>query len=388
MFVRTVVAFAVLTAAEPRRLSMLNRREFFSLTGGASLPLLSACTAEVPDDYAQAAAQLRAALAEDPGWPELIRFATLAANSHNTQPWRFRPRPSGVSILPDFSRRTPVADPDDHHLYVSLGCAAENLLVAALARGLRGATSFDPVVGDHLDVEFETVNPTAEDLYGAVPMRQSTRSVYDGRSVPGADIQRLEEAAAVDGVAMVVITDKARLNQVADFVIAGNSAQLESSDFVRELGEWIRFHPSEAIRTGDGLFTSCSGNPTMPDWLGRRLFPWILSKDRENDKYAKQVRSSAGVAVFVGDREDKWHWVQVGRSFERFALTATALGIRHAHLNQAVEIPTVRSEFAASFGMTGRRPDLVVRFGYAKPMPMSMRRPVAQVLVHDSYKGG
>jgi hypothetical protein len=27
-------------------------------------------------------------------------------------------------ILPDLSRRCPAVDPDDHHLFVSLGCAA------------------------------------------------------------------------------------------------------------------------------------------------------------------------------------------------------------------------------------------------------------------------
>ncbi|MGH1559991.1 hypothetical protein ACRAWD_24530 [Caulobacter segnis] len=33
--------------------------------------------------------------------------------------------PRAIEILPDLSRRTPVVDPDDHHLFVSLGCALE-----------------------------------------------------------------------------------------------------------------------------------------------------------------------------------------------------------------------------------------------------------------------
>lgn len=367
---------------------MPSRRDFLSLSAGASLPWLSACASNAADDYAEAVAQLRVALAEDPGWPELIRFATLAANSHNTQPWRFRPRQSGVSILPDFTRRTPVADPDDHHLFVSLGCAVENLLVAALAHGRRAAVSVDTAAGDRIEVEFDEAKPMAGELYEAIPLRQSTRSDYDGHSVASADLRRLEAAAAMEGVAMVVITEKAKLDQLAGYVIAGNSAQLDNTEFVRELGEWMRFHPSEARRTGDGLFTRCSGNPTMPEWLGKRLFPWILSKNTENEKYAKQVRSSAGVAVFVSDREDREHWVRVGRSFQRFALQSTALGIRHAHLNQALEVAAVRSDFAGWLGTGGRRPDLVVRFGYAKPMPMSMRRPVRQVFEGAWQTGG
>ena len=73
--------------------------------------------------------------------------------------------------------------------------------------------------------------------------------------------------------------------------------------------------------------------------------------------------------------------MQVGRSFERFALQATVLGIRHAHLNMPIEVPEVRPAFADWAGIPGRRPDLVVRFGKALPMPMSTRRPLDAVVV-------
>jgi hypothetical protein len=59
---------------------------------------------------------------------ELVRYATLAPSSHNTQCWRFKLEKNLISILPDFARRCPAVDPDDHHLFVSLGCATENLV--------------------------------------------------------------------------------------------------------------------------------------------------------------------------------------------------------------------------------------------------------------------
>ncbi len=72
---------------------------------------------------------------------ELVRYATLAPNGHNTQPWKFRLRAGGIDILPDLARRTPVVDPDDHHLWASLGCAAKNLVQAATAFGLHAAAT-------------------------------------------------------------------------------------------------------------------------------------------------------------------------------------------------------------------------------------------------------
>src|SRR5436190_12825219 len=59
---------------------------------------------------------------------ELIRYATLAANSHNTQPWQFRLSDSSILVRPDLRRRLRVVDPDDHHVFASLGCAIENIV--------------------------------------------------------------------------------------------------------------------------------------------------------------------------------------------------------------------------------------------------------------------
>ncbi len=135
------------------------------------------------------------------------------------------------------------------------------------------------------------------------------------------------------------------------------------------------------MRTGDGLFTGASGNTVAPAWLGSLLFGLFFTEKKENDKYARHVRSSAGIAVFVADTADKAHWVDVGRCYQRFALQATALGIRTAMLNQPVEVPAVRPQFATSLGLGALRPDLVVRFGRGPVLSKSLRRPVQAVLL-------
>lgn len=111
------------------------------------------------------------------------------------------------------------------------------------------------------------------------------------------------------------------------------------------------------------------------------LFDFVFKPKAENDKIARQLRSSAGVAVFTAKHADKANWIEVGRAYERFALQAAALGIRNAMLNQPVEVAALRSAFADAVGVAGRRPDLVVRFGRGPKLPPSLRRPVAAVLV-------
>ncbi len=105
-------------------------------------------------DYAAAMGPARAELGRSPDLKDIVRYATLAANGHNTQPWRFRLFDRAIHILPDFTRRTPAVDPDDHHLYASLGCAAENLALAAGARGRPGELRFDPANGGTIMFDF------------------------------------------------------------------------------------------------------------------------------------------------------------------------------------------------------------------------------------------
>jgi nitroreductase len=314
-----------------------------------------------------------------PRYLALVRFATMAASSHNTQPWRFRLHPGRIDVLPDLSRRLPVVDPDDHHLFASLGCAVENLLQAAAADGLRGDYRFDEA-GPVARVALTPAAPVTSALFDAIPHRQCSRSDYDGSVISPEALRQLEDAAQGDGVSVLLLTDPAQKERVIEFVAEGNRAQLGDPAWVDELKAWIRFSKAEARRSGDGLHGPAMGNPSVPRWLGSLFMRLTLSAARQNEKDARQIRGSSAIAVFHSGTDDPRHWVEAGRSYQRFALLATALGLRTAFINQPVEVPALRPRFSAMLGIGGRRPDLVVRIGRGPAMPASMRRPVEQVL--------
>lgn len=317
----------------------------------------------------------------------LVHYATRAANSHNTQPWIFSVIDGGIKIAPDFNRSTPVADADNHHLFASLGCATENLVLAAAQAGLHASPRF--VLGGGgpddgwIEIGLDPGEPASDsqtDLFRAILERQCTRSIYDGRPVGATDLQALESASRVDGCRVILISEKIRIEQALELILAANTLQVEDPEFTAELLSWLRFNPSAAIRRKDGLYSGCAGNPDLPSWLGKLLFGLMFTTQSENTRYAEQVRSSAGLAIFVSDQDNKEHWVQAGRSFQRFALKATALGIRHAFVNQPLEVASVRPQVAAWLGVGDQRPDLIVRFGYAPAMPRSLRRMTSDVI--------
>ena len=312
---------------------------------------------------------------------ELVRHATLAASSHNTQCWKFGMEAQMISILPDWSRQCPAVDPDNHHLFVSLGCATENLIQAAQAFGKHGDVRFDSTRDGFVKVTLNFSKAVVSPLFNAIPKRQCTRSEYDGRALSNDDLKSLESAGRGNGVNVLMITEKEKVEKVLEYVVQGNTAQMDDRAFVEELKSWLRFSYDEVVSKGDGLFSGSSGNPVVPRWLGMKLLNLFFAAKSENDKYAKHIRSSAGIAVFVSDHSNKEHWVETGRCYERFALQATALGIKNAFLNQPVEVSALRPQFASYLGIGDRRPDLIVRFGYGSETPRSLRRPLDRVIV-------
>ncbi|MBB5754266.1 Acg family FMN-binding oxidoreductase [Prosthecomicrobium pneumaticum] len=330
-------------------------------------------------DYARYGAALRRPLGIDPSLRDLIAHATLAPSGHNTQPWRFAIREHAIDILPDPTRATPVVDPDDHHLFVSLGCIAETLGIAAAATGRPGEIA---VASDGtIRFAFTTGAARPDPLFAAIPLRQSTRAPFDGRAVSAADLAQIEAAAAIPGVSLALITERPQIDRIRDLVIEGNGMQMADPAFLAELKRWLRFGPKQAMATGDGLLSAASGNPVLPDALGGIAFDLFVTAASESARYLRQIDTSAGLAVFVGARADRAHWVAVGRACQRFALAATGLGLRTSFVNQPVEVAALRRRLAALVGAPDARPDLVMRFGTGPILPFSPRRPVGSVLV-------
>ena len=96
----------------------------------------------------------------------LLRFAVLAPSSHNSQPWRFRIEGGSISIFAEASRRLKDSDKNDRQLFISLGCAVTNILIAADYYGMTGTVrplpdGNDPYCAARID--FTTPQPKANE---------------------------------------------------------------------------------------------------------------------------------------------------------------------------------------------------------------------------------
>ena len=338
-------------------------------------------------NYDQQASQARRPFAQDAApaarpaqMRELIRYATLAASGHNTQPWHFAINDNAIAIHPDYTRHLPAVDPSDRELWISLGCALENLLVAARADGYAAEVIY-PDAADFIQVRLTPDSAQASPLFDAIPLRQNIRSEYDGQPVKTADLDQVQALSLEPGVGLHFVTTPTELETVLEYVNQGNLRQYADKAFVAELIDWIRFNQKEALASLDGLNSVSSGSPAVPCWLGQ-MFVAGTKPQQQADADAKKLRSSPGAVVVTSTTEDKTAWVRTGQVYERLALTLTSLNIKSAFLNQPIEVAAVRGQFQSALGLGTALPQLLVRFGYAEAMTRSLRRPVEQVLMN------
>jgi hypothetical protein len=175
---------------------------------------------------------------------QILQKAIKAPSGHNTQPWKFNVTENSITIFPDYERALQVVDADNHALFISLGCALENLVIAAAHYG------YDSIIEMHLESEGAenikvNLHPTVISLDGAlynyIDTRQATRNKYNGNSIPLGNIEKLRMAAAQEDVDCRIVTAKNEINTFIELVKEGNIRQFSNPSFLKELMHWIRY---------------------------------------------------------------------------------------------------------------------------------------------------
>lgn len=363
-----------------------NRRDALKLAGIAGVTALGgyALYEYAPWlNYEEVATQPRQAFHSSELLPapllELVRFASLAPSGHNTQPWKFAVKDTAIEIHPDFSRRLPAVDPHDRELWISLGCALENLLIAARAAGYRPEVTY-PDAAVSIGVALNAATPMRTPLLSVIPERQNTRSIYNAQPLERTALTKLQAVALEPGVTLHFQLEAAELERVLEYVSLGNQSQFADKAFVTELLRWLRFTKKEALASRDGLYSGASGNPQVPRWIGQIVVSGTKPQ-QQADGDAKKLRSSSGAVIIASATDTRSAWVQVGQVYQRLALEMTALGVKSSFLNQPIEVSDLRRQFQSAMNLGAALPQLLMRYGYADPMPFSLRRPVKDMLV-------
>jgi hypothetical protein len=364
-----------------------NRRDFLKLSLAAGVAAVGGTTLYEFSpwlDYEQQVEQTWKPLEKDSTMSsqmrEFVRYATLAANGHNTQPWKFAIKENAIEIHPDYARRLSIVDPNDRELWISLGCALENLVIAARTFGYESEVTYPDNNSEFIGVRLAKSMPVANTLFDSIPLRQNLRSEYDGQPIKNDDLDQIMNLPLEPGVELRVVTSPSEMETTLEYVNQGNLSQYADNAFVDELIAWLRFNKKDALAVMDGLYSVCSGNPEVPRWLGQ-MFVAGTKPQQQADIDAKKLRSSAGAVLVASEADDKSSWVHTGQVYERLALKMTSLNLQSAFLNQPIEVTNLRGQFQSAMNLGSSLPQLLLRYGHAPALPRSLRRSVDEVLI-------
>ncbi len=152
-----------------------------------------------------------------------VRAAILAANPHNSQPWLFRVSPARIDVFADPARNLGAIDPDRREMYIGVGCALENLVLAARATGYAPAVTLLPDADDPAHAARVDLVPAAADvsaLYRAIPDRHTNRGPYDPSRGLEADVVAGLSAAVGEDARLVLYRSAADRARAAELICA------------------------------------------------------------------------------------------------------------------------------------------------------------------------
>lgn len=312
---------------------------------------------------------------------DLIRYAVKAPSGHNTQPWKFDVSEDQISILPDFSVSLPVVDPHDRELYISQGCALENLLIAARHFGYQAQINEYGEKGVTVSLS-QGESMSDDDLFAQIERRQCNRGMYDGSLLPDTALDTLHSMPKEKNVGLRLYGVQTEMGQaLTSYIRRGNEIQMNDHLFKDELMSWIRVNSGQVQSAGDGLSYKALGNPPLPSVLARPVVQLCLSASAQNKSDMKKVGSSSHYVLFTTRNNTPTEWIALGQTLQRFLLLSTQQGIASAFMNQPCEVFSLAEELRSTLPIDNEYPTLILRLGYAKPMPFSPRKKIDSFLV-------
>ena len=306
----------------------------------------------------------------------LLRYAILAPSTKNSQPWAFSIQGNRIHVIADLNRGQGLADPDRRELYISLGCALENLLVAAEHFGLGHAVAYFPErrQGDlAATVTFEPGGVPSQARAGAtvraIRTRHNDNSVFQPVPVPEHLQDRLM-ACWMEHDLRVLLTDDPHFHRWIDaLTIQADRAEFADPSYRRELASWI----------GRGVF----GEPRML----ARLEQLAVTRLDLGESVARQdhaiVESAPLLGIICGSGDGHLAHLRTGQLFERIWLTATDLGLTIHPMSQTMRHAELRAAVAELLPHPHWRPQHLFRVGFSsrRGAHHTPRRPLADVLV-------
>jgi len=286
----------------------------------------------------------------DVGPPEgllhLVHAAILAANPHNSQPWMFKITDQTIDVYADTRRNIGAMDPQLREMYIGIGCALENLLIAAAHEGYatRLTSLPDRANPAHaVRVRLTRANPATSDLYAAIPGRHTNRGAYDiSRKLPAEMLQQLAaRGAELPEVKVLWFVTQEERKRVGDLIVAATEAIISDRQQSADSAKWFRMNWQQLQTQRDGITLDAQSLPPFIN-AAAKILP-AFDQQSADDAWLRATRgrhvatAAAFGFILVPDERNNIMRMLGGRLWQRLHLAATSQGLAAQPLNQICE---------------------------------------------------
>ncbi len=302
----------------------------------------------------------------------LVGYAVLAPSSHNTQPWRFAIDGPVVELSAEPKRWLRIADRDQRELHISLGCALENLLIAAEHFGLAHAIEYFPDPQRPEVAAKVTLSPAGEsspvhrppELFSAILERHTNRLLFEPEPVPAEALDRLRAVGSDEGIRLFLTSEPEVKDWIERLIVDADERRFADPEWRAELAEWV----------GRGAF----GDP----WPVAKLSQLVVrSFDLGRSTGAKDAHtfsSSPVFGLFASLEDTRESQVRVGQAFERIYLVAHSLGLALQPLSALLELPEPKTVLKGILGLGSGVPQQPFRLGFGPRLRRHVPRRTAE----------
>lgn len=274
----------------------------------------------------------------------IVAAGILASNPHNSQPWIFRITDSTIDLFADPARQIGVIDPFLREMYIGLGCAVENMLLAAEAEGFSPTLGLMPDPADETHaahIELVHSLPFSSKLYSAIPIRHTDRGAYDtARSIAPETFEEIEALITEADLRLFWYRDETARAQFSKVAIESAKALVADEQQSTDSHAWWRQDWDQLQERADGITLDAQAlGPITPI---AKILP-DLSRQQNDAAFVKNVReimlptAAAFGILAVRGRNNNTQRLNCGRAWERIHLWGTTQGLAMQPLNQMCE---------------------------------------------------
>ncbi|MCF8472490.1 MAG: hypothetical protein K9G27_06825 [Sphingomonadaceae bacterium] len=319
---------------------------------------------------------------------DAFRYAILAPNPHNRQPWLIRLEGDEHAILfCDLDKRLPHTDPFDRQITIGFGTFIELARIAAAERGVR--IEIEPFPNGELQQTLDArpvarlrfikdASVTKDALFASIVRRRTNREPFDvARQLPKALAAQIAEADQHSIDAELIASVKA-------ITVAAITTEITTPRTFGESVDLMRIGADEVDANPDGLVLA---GPMMEALKLAGILDRAALADPSSTAFKtglemqQDVCGSIPALLWISTpTNNRFDQLEAGRRYVRANLRATAQGVAMHPLSQSLqEYPEMAAKFAQVHSALrvnpGERLQMLARMGYGPPADPSPRWP-------------